>query len=100
MSVLTLEDVIVEAATELAISGECDLPIDNKWNGVDLVVPGFYESVPYARGLIFTDGVRLAVEDNVIHIYKFEKHGVSAHAQFSGAFVSSNILVAIVKEWI
>jgi len=31
MSVLNLEDVIAEAVTGLAISGECDLPIDNKW---------------------------------------------------------------------
>jgi hypothetical protein len=100
MSTLTLEDVIVEAATELAISGECDLPIDNKWGGVDLVAPGYYDSVPYARGLIFTNGVRFAVEDGTLHIYKFENHGVAAQASFKGEMVSSSVLVAIAKEWL
>jgi len=99
MSVLTLEDVMIEAATELAISGECDLPVDNKWGGVDLVAPGFYDSVPYARGLIFTQGVRFAVEDGTLHIYKFEKHGLAAQASFKGG-VSSSVLVAIAKEWL
>jgi hypothetical protein len=100
MLVQTLQDVIVEAATELAISGECDLPIDNKWDGVDLVVPGYYDSVPYARGLIFTNGVRIAVEDESIHIYKFENYGVSAQASFKGKTISSSVLVAIAKEWL
>jgi hypothetical protein len=99
MSVLTLEDVVIEAATELAISGECDLPIDNKWGGVDLVVPGYYDSVPYARGLIFTNGVRFAVEDDTLHIYKFEKHGLAAQVSIKGK-VSSSVLVAIAKEWL
>jgi hypothetical protein len=100
MITLNLEDVIVEAATELAISGECDLPIDNKWGGVDLVAPGFYDSVPYARGLIFTAGVRFAVEDGILHIYKFQNHGVAASVSFKGEMVSSSVLVAIAKEWL
>jgi hypothetical protein len=101
MSVLNLEDVIVEAAVELATSGECDLPIDNKFGGVDLVAPGYYDSVPYARGLIFTNGVRFAIEDNVIHIYKFENYGIVAHATFVASLASlSSVLVAVAKEWI
>jgi hypothetical protein len=100
MSVLTLEDVIVEAATELAISGECDVPVENRWYGVDLVSAGYYEKVPYARGFSMKNGVRLTVEDESIHIYKIENWGTSAHAQFSGEMVSSSVLVAIVKEWI
>lgn len=100
MLVLNLEDVIVEAATELAISGECDVPVENKWNGVDLVACGYYEAVPYARSFSIKNGVRLTVEDGSIHIYKFENFGTSAHAQFSGEMVSSSVLVAIVKEWI
>lgn len=100
MSVMTLEDVIVEAATELAISGECDVPVDNKWSGVDLVAPGYFDSVPYARGLIFTNGVRFAIEDETLHIYKFENYGVAAQVSFKGQMVSSSVLVAIAKEWI
>lgn len=104
MSVLNLEDVIVEVATELAISGECDLPIDNKWNGVDLVASGSYESqAEYGRThyLGLRDGVRISIEDNTVHVFKFEKGGVSAHATFNAGFATLNsILVAVVKEWI
>ena len=99
MSVLTLEDVIVEAATELAISGVVDVPLDNNWSGVDLFSPGYYESTAHARGVSMIDGVRLAIEDNQIHVFKFECFGISAVATFKGE-ISSSILVAIVKEWI
>jgi len=99
MSTLTLEDVIIEAATGLAISGFCDVPVENKFGGVDLVAPGYYESVPYIRGVIFVDGVRFAIEDNVIHIYKAENFAIAASVSFKGS-VSSSVLVAIAKEWL
>lgn len=99
MSVLTLEDVIIEAATELAISGLCDVPVENKFGGVDLVAPGYFESVPYARGLVFVNGVRFAVEDQTLHIYKAENYGIAASVSFEGG-VSSSVLVAIAKEWL
>jgi hypothetical protein len=99
MLVLDLESLIIEAATELAISGECDLPVGNKWHGVDLVAPGYYESAIDIRGFI-KDGVRLAVEDESIHIYKFEQYGVVASASFKGKTISSSVLVAIAKEWL
>lgn len=101
MSVLNLEDVIVEVATELAISGECDLPLDNQWGGVDLVAPGYYEGVEDPKRLVFTNGVRFAIEDNVIHIYKAENYGIVAHATFVASLASlSSVLVAVAKEWI
>jgi len=100
MLVLDLESLIIETATELAISGECDLPVGNKWHGVDLVAPGYYENVPYAKGFSIKNGVRFAVEDESIHIYKFEDFGVSASASFKGKTISSSVLVAIAKEWL
>ena len=99
MSVLNLEDVIVEAATALALSGECDVPVENKFGGVDLVAPGYYESVPYIRGVIFVDGVRFAIEDQTLHIYKAEKYAITASVSFKGG-ISSSVLVAIAKEWL
>ena len=99
MKVLNLEDVIVEAATELAISGECDVPVENKFGGVDLVAPGYYEGIQNPKSLMFTNGVRFAIEDNHIHIYKAENYGIVAHVDFSGS-VSSSVLVAIAKEWL
>jgi hypothetical protein len=100
MSVLNLEDVIVEVATELALAGECDVPVDNQWGGVDLVAPGYYESIPYSRGVSMIDGVRFSIEDNVIHILKLESFGVVAVASFKGQMISSAVLVAVAKEWL
>ena len=100
VKVLNLEDVIVEAATELAISGECDVPRDNKWGGVDLVAPGYYESTSSFDPFVFTTGVRFAVEDGTLHIYKAENNSIVAHIKFSGHISSSSVLVAIAKEWL
>jgi hypothetical protein len=100
MSVLNLEDVIVEVATGLALRGECDVPVDNKFGGVDLVAAGYYEGVENPDWLL-TNGVRFAIEDNVIHIYKFENYGVVAHATFVASFSSlSSVLSAVAIEWL
>jgi hypothetical protein len=101
MSVLTLEDVVIEAATELAISGFCDVPVENKFGGVDLVPAGYYESRSFSNFLTttFTHGVRFAIEDNVIHIYKAENFAIAASVSFKGS-VSSSVLIAIAKEWL
>jgi hypothetical protein len=96
MSVLNIEDVIVEAACELAVSGECDLPIDNKWGGVDLVAPGYYEFFNgNVRGL--RDGVRISIEDETVHIYKFEKYGVASHTTLNGSAICSEFISYIAK---
>jgi hypothetical protein len=101
MSVLNLEDVIVEAATSLALAGECDLPLDNKWGGIDLVAPGYYENIANPKSLLFTNGVRFTIEDNVIHVYKMENFGIVAHATFVASFASlSSVLVVVAKEWL
>jgi hypothetical protein len=97
MLVLNLEDVIVEAATELAISGECDVPVDNVFGGCDVFLPGAMDRM--VRGALY-NGVRFAIEDGTVHVYKFERFGVSASASFKGEMVSSSILVAIAKEWL
>jgi hypothetical protein len=101
MSVITLEDLIVEAAVELATSGVCDVPQENQFGGVDLVPAGYYESRSFSNFLAttFTHGVRFAIEDNVIHIYKAENFGIAASVSFKGK-VSSSVLVAIAKEWL
>lgn len=101
MSVMTLEDVIVEAAVELATSGLCDVPVENRYGGVDLIAAGSYDDVMKDFHKGFRDGVRFAIEDGTVHVYKFERFGVVARASFSGSFSTlSSILVAIVKEWI
>jgi hypothetical protein len=97
MLVLNLEDVIVEAATELAISGECDVPVDNNFGGCDVFLPG--TNAGFLKGSFHT-GVRFAIEDNVIHMFKFQGFGVASVITFKGEMVSSSILVAIAKEWL
>ena len=96
MSVLNIEDVIVEAATELAISGECDVPVDNNFGGCDLFLSGTNSG--FMKGSFHT-GVRFAIEDQTIHLFKFDKFAVAASAKFSG-LVSSSVLVAVAKEWL
>lgn len=100
MLVLNLQDVIVEAATELAISGECDVPVDNNFGGVDLIAAGSYDDVMADFHKGFRDGVRIAIEDGTLHMFKFERFGVSASVSFKGEMVSSSVLVAIAKEWL
>lgn len=100
MPILNLEDVIVEAATQLAISGECDIPVDNKWCGVDLVAPGYHElQAEYARThyLGLRDGVRISVEDETVHIFKFEKGGVASHTTLNGSAICSEFISYIAK---
>ena len=97
MKVLDLEDVIVEAATELAISGECDVPVDNNFGGCDLFLPGANSG--FMKGSFHT-GVRFAIEDETVHVFKFQGFGVAAVASFKGQMVSSAVLVAIAKEWL
>ncbi len=95
MSVLNLEDVIVEAVTDLAISGECAVPVENMYNGADV----FRDQDDFVRGLL-RNGVRFHSEDGAIVIYKFESYGLAAQARFTGEMVSSSVLVAIAKEWL
>jgi hypothetical protein len=96
MSVITLEDLIVEAVTELAISGEIDVPIDNDFGGADVVLPGM--NTGFLKGSFHT-GVRFAIDDNEISIFKFKGFGVEAVATFRGT-ISSSVLVAVAKGWL
>lgn len=97
MLVLNLQDVIVEAAVDLATSGECDVPVDNDFGGCDVFLPGMNSG--FMKGSFHT-GVRFAIEDNAIHMFKFERFGVAASVTFKGEMVSSSVLVAIAKEWL
>jgi hypothetical protein len=97
MKVLNLQDVIVEAATDLAISGECDVPVDNNFGGCDLFLPGANSG--FMKGSFHT-GVRFAIDDESIVVFKFQGFGVAAVASFKGQMVSSSVLVAIAKEWL
>jgi hypothetical protein len=96
MKVINREDVIVEAAVELAISGECDVPVDNIYGGCDVSLPGTDSG--FMKGTFHT-GVRFAIEDQTIHMFKFENFAIAASAKFSG-LVSSSVLVAVAKEWL
>ena len=97
MLVLNLEDVMVEAVTELAISGEIDVPVDNIYGGAD-VFAGRYNT-GFMKDSFHT-GVRFAIEDETVHMFKFEKFAIAASVKFNGQMVSSAVLVAIAKEWL
>jgi hypothetical protein len=95
VKVLNLEDVIVEAVVELAMSGEFAVPVDNIYNGADV----FRDEDGFVHGLL-RNGVRFVTDDEAIVIYKFESYGLAAQARFTGEMVSSSVLVAIAKEWL
>jgi hypothetical protein len=97
VKVLNLEDVIVEAATELAISGECDVPMDNFYGGCDVFLPS--ANAGFMKGSFHT-GVRFSIEDEAIHMFKFHNFAIAASVKFRGEMVSSSVLVAIAKEWL
>jgi hypothetical protein len=97
MKVMTREEVIVEAAVELAVSGECDVPVDNIYGGCDVSLPGTNSG--FMKGTFHT-GVRFAIEDETVHMFKFEKFAIAASIKFNGQMVSSSVLVAIAKEWL
>ncbi len=97
VKVLNLEDVIVEAATELAISGECDVPMDNFYGGCDVFLPS--ANAGFIKGSFHT-GVRFSIEDEAIHMFKFHNFAIAASVKFRGEMVSSSVLVAIAKEWL
>ena len=96
MKVFNLQDVIIEAATDLAISGECDLPIDNKWGGVDLVAAGYGDFYSKNVGGL-RDGVRIAIEDTHVFIYQYKTWELVGHAELSGSVISSDLIASIVK---
>jgi hypothetical protein len=96
-AVLNIEDVMIEAVTELAISGECDVPVDNIFGGCDVFRAGAMNEI--IAGALH-NGVRFAIEDGTLHVYKFERYGVAASASFKGEMVSSSVLVAVVKGWL
>jgi hypothetical protein len=95
MSTLTLEDVIVEAATQLALAGVCDVKENDAWGGVDLVPAGFRENVGG-----FANGVRIALLDNHVILYQFKSWNIAGQVELAGSAVTSSVLVAVVKGWI
>lgn len=97
MLVLNLEDTMVEAVTNLACTGKIDVPVDNNFGGCDVFLPG--AMVGLVRGALH-NGIRFAIQDETLHMYKFESFGVAASVSFKGEMVSSSVLVAIAKEWL
>ena len=99
MKVINLEDVIVEAATELAISGECDVPVSNDWGGVDLVAPGYYENRKFSAFLntSFTDCVSIMIEDEKVHICKFVKGSIASRTTLQGSAICTDFIVYVAK---
>jgi hypothetical protein len=89
---------IVGAVVEIASSGEIDVPQNNNFRGADVWKPG-------QLGVKFTtcgdsylaEGVRIAIEDTQITLYKFERSGVSAIIKMSET-CSEAFLIAAIQE--
>jgi hypothetical protein len=92
------DNKIVNAVVEIALSGEIDVPQDNEYGGADVWKPGQlgYKFTP-RNDRFFAEGVRIAVEDNKITLYKFEQAGVSATIKMSDT-CSEAFLIAAIQE--
>ena len=92
------ESKIVNAVVEIAMSGEIDVPQDNDFGGADLWKPGQL-GVKFTKSndRYLAEGVRIAIEDNQITLYKFERSGVSATIKMSDT-CSETFLIAAIQE--
>jgi hypothetical protein len=92
------DNKIVNAVVEIALSGEIDVPQDNEFGGADVWKPGQVGIAYTVRDHKYlSEGVRIAIEDNQITLYKFERSGVSRTIKMSDT-CSEAFLIAAIQE--
>jgi hypothetical protein len=93
------ESKIVNAVVEISMSGEIDVPQDNDFGGADLWKPGQLgvKIISGSGDRYLAEGVRVAVEDNQINLFKFERSGVSRTIKMSDT-CSEAFLIAAIQE--
>jgi hypothetical protein len=75
---------INEAVLNVISEGGFDVPVDNPFNGVDLWKEGQKGLVRGSKGFLYlAEGVRVAEEDGVVTVYRFEKQGVAQKTEIS-----------------
>ena len=72
---------IDEAVLNIVADGQLEVPQLNAFNGVDLWKPGQLGLVYNRRTASYymKEGVRVAEDDGVVHVYRFEPTGVAQH---------------------
>ena len=72
---------IDEAVLNIVADGELEVPQLNAFNGVDLWKPSQLGLVYNRRTASYymKEGVRVAEDDGVVHVYRFEPTGVAQH---------------------
>ena len=92
------DNKIVNAVVEIAMSGEIDVPQDNDFGGADVWKPGQL-GVKFTKSndRYLAEGVRIAIEDNQITLFKFERSGVSRTIKMSDT-CSEAFLIAAIQE--
>jgi hypothetical protein len=90
---------IVNAVVEFAMRGEIDVPQDNDFGGADLWKPGQLgvKIISGSGERYVAEGVRIAIDDNQINLYKFERSGLSRTIKMSDT-CSEAFLIAAIQE--
>lgn len=77
---------INEAVMNVIAEGGFEVPQDNPFNGVDLWKEGQKGLVRQSNGMLYlAEGIRVAEEDGLVTVLRFEKQGVAMKVAISWA---------------
>ena len=100
---MNVEDRIVDAVVELAITGEIEVPQDNDFGGADIWKVGqagvrFEAPKQGDRSgrKYLAEGVRIAKDDNQVRIYRFEGNGIEAGEVMINEGIATSELIQMV----
>ena len=89
---------IDEAALLVIADGECAVPMENPFGGVDIWLEAQAGLLTDSKGRMYlAEGVRLATDDETISVIKFVGKGVVASKVTLDGDISAELLAQIVK---
>ena len=89
----------IDEAVELVISeGECAVPQENPFGGVDVWKEGQAGLLTSFGRKYLAEGVRLSTDDETITVIKFEGHGLVASTVTLNGDISVELLAGIIES--
>lgn len=89
---------IDEAVMLVIADGECAVPMENPFGGVDLWLESQAGVLPMSNGRKYlAEGVRLSTDDETITVIKFVGKGLVASSVTLNGDISAELLASIVK---
>jgi hypothetical protein len=101
MNATAITEKVKQAVTMVIIEGECEVPVDNKFGGVDVWLDGqagyITEKCLGQTETYFAEGVRISVEYETITVIKFEHKAMDASHFTLRGDVSAELLAGIIE---